>query len=84
MRLYLSAPLCEKKSDPIAYWIKCQESMNQLANSAFKYLCVPATSVPFERVFSKAGQVCTERRNRLNPKNVDIMVFLNANEKFGN
>ena len=36
-------------------------------------------SVPSERLFSKAGQLVSERRNRLKPSNVDMLLFLNNN-----
>lgn len=84
MRLYLSKDLLEmvNKPDPLAFWIKYGDSMSKLVETALKYLSKPATSVPPGRVFSKAGQVRSERRNRLTPKNVDKMVFLKANRKF--
>ena len=40
-------------------------------------LSIPATSIPSERLFSKAGQLLSERRSRLKPKNVDKILFLN-------
>ena len=46
---------------------------------ALKYLAVPGSSVPSERLFSKAGELVSERRNRLKPKNIDMMLFLNKN-----
>lgn len=42
-------------------------------------LSIVATSVASESVFSKTGQIVTERRNRLNPETVRQIVFLNAN-----
>ncbi|CAI6353002.1 unnamed protein product [Macrosiphum euphorbiae] len=42
-------------------------------------LCVPATSVPSERVFSKAGQVLTQRRSRLTTSKVEKLIFVQAN-----
>lgn len=42
-------------------------------------MSIPATSDPSERVFSKTGQIINERRNRLLPKNLDYIIFLNSN-----
>jgi len=50
---------------------------------AKRYLCIVATSVPSERVFSKSGQLISERRSRLTSKNVQMIMFLNGNaDKF--
>jgi len=44
-----------------------------------KYLCITATSIPAERVFSKTGQITNDRRSRLIPTNLDYIIFLNGN-----
>ena len=44
-----------------------------------KYLSVPATSVPAERVFSMAGLVVNRLRARLTSEHVDMLVFLRKN-----
>ena len=53
--------------------------MNLSQKIAKKYLCIPGTSVPAERVFSKAGELVSMRRSRLKPKNVNMFLFLNKN-----
>lgn len=52
--------------------------MPVLYKLAMKYLCIPATSVPSERVFSKAALICNQRRNRLEGKKIDQIIFLSS------
>ena len=51
----------------------------RLARLAREFLCIPATSVPSERVFSVAGHVVNEKRACLLPENANMLVFLGAN-----
>lgn len=44
-----------------------------------KYLSVPATSVPSERVFSEAGQIINDHRSKLHPSKADMQIFLKPN-----
>ena len=50
-----------------------------MSTLAKRYFCIPATSVHSEEIFSVAGNVLTEKRNRLLPENVDKLVFLHEN-----
>ncbi len=42
-------------------------------------MCIPATSVPSERIFSTSGNIVTKLRASLKPENVDMLVFLHKN-----
>jgi len=50
-----------------------------LSKAAQRYLSSPATSVPSERLFSSAGDICLDKRTCLLAENVECLVFLNAN-----
>lgn len=47
-----------------------------LAVLARKYLCITATSVPSERVFSKGGKIVTDDRRCLTGEHVEELIFL--------
>ncbi|RXN32920.1 zinc finger BED domain-containing 1-like protein [Labeo rohita] len=79
MRAYLAEPLLPRTSDPLAWWKRCSPVYKTLSEVMKARLCIVATSVPSERIFSKTGQIISERRNRLSPSKVRELVFLNAN-----
>jgi len=45
---------------------------------ALKYLSTVATSVPSERLFSKAGLTMNQQRNRLTSKKLNMLLFLQS------
>jgi len=45
---------------------------------AQKLLCLPATSVPWERIFSVAGGIVSSRRSALSPDNVKMLLCLQS------
>lgn len=65
--------------DPALWWSLNEYRFKNLSRLAKAYLCIPATSVPAERVFSAAGLVMSRLRSRLLPKHVDMLLFLNKN-----
>lgn len=78
LKQYLELPHLPRKRDPLDFWKTCTV-LPELQKLQEKYLGIPATSVPSERVFSKAGQITNQRRNRLSAKNLDQIIFLNVN-----
>ncbi|XP_029994695.1 zinc finger BED domain-containing protein 4-like [Sphaeramia orbicularis] len=76
---YLQEPFIPRSADPLAYWKERAVVFPHLHKLSNKFLCIPATSVPCERVFSKAGEVITKKRNRLHPSTAEKIIFLNKN-----
>ena len=52
---------------------------SQLSESAMHFLCIPATSVPSERLFSKAGEMVSHRRSCVKPDTIKKVLFFNKN-----
>ncbi|XP_076832817.1 E3 SUMO-protein ligase ZBED1-like [Brachyhypopomus gauderio] len=76
---YLMTPAIDGEGDPLAWWKVHKITFPQLCSMARKYLCVPATSAPSERLFSAGGNIVTCTRSSLKPAKVDMMVFLAKN-----
>lgn len=78
---FSAEPAIDVDADPLMWWKGNAERFPKLAHLARMFLSIPATSVPSERVFSKAGQVVNKFRSCLKPKNVDAILFLNKNKE---
>jgi hypothetical protein len=63
----------------IKWWKANQSKFPNMSILARKYLSIPATSTPSERVFSAAGIICTKLRASLAPENIDMLIFLAKN-----
>jgi len=79
VRQYLEEPNIGRHEDPLVWWKGRVSVYPRLSAMAKRQLSIVATSVPSERVFSKSGQLISERRSRLTAKNVQMVMFLNAN-----
>ncbi|XP_062141831.1 uncharacterized protein LOC133849756 [Drosophila sulfurigaster albostrigata] len=79
LRQYLEAPNSPENVEPLEFYKICPDSMEALKSIAKRYFCVPAFSTASETIFSKAGQVISERRSSLKPKIVNMLIFLNKN-----
>ena len=77
--LYLDERPIKRKEDPIAWWRANANRFPRLAVLARRYLSIPATSTPSERVFSVAGIVVDKRRCALSAEMINALVFLHRN-----
>lgn len=66
-------------TEPLHWWKKNDSRFPIVAKLARKYLAIPATSVPSERVFSPAGNIVNAKRSCLSSENVNMLVFLSKN-----
>ena len=78
LSLYLSTPVAPLNSCPLEQWEKLQGTYPLLYKQARGFLVVVASSVPCERLFSKAGATITKNRNRLSGKYLEKLLFLGS------
>lgn len=64
------------KGDPADWWRQHESIYPAYAKLAKKYLAIPASSAPCERLFSVAGNVLTKRRASLSPDSTRSIVFV--------
>jgi hypothetical protein len=79
---YEYLPQEDPKTDSIDWWKLFSNKYPSLSKFAFDILCIPATSVPSEQIFSKAGDLITKKRNRLSDDSVQSLLCLNSFFKF--
>jgi len=78
---YIDDNILPRTSDSFSWWRDNSYNYSNLSTIIIEKCCVVGSSVPCERVFSKAGFVISERRNRLKPNKVNQILFLNHNYK---
>lgn len=76
LKYYLNQSPIKMDDNPLKYWLVNMHS--GLKNIALKYLTIIATSVPSERLFSRAGNIVTESRNRITSEHLQQLLFLNS------
>lgn len=78
---YLGEKAIAIGEDPLSWW-KARESIHpEVAQVAREMLCITATSVPSECLFSDAGNIVTKKRCALSPENAECLIFLYGNLK---
>ena len=76
---YLELNEVGKEINLLEWWKLYEKRFPILASIARKYLCICATSVPSERLFSDVGNNITNKRTNLDPDLVEKMLFLKRN-----
>ena len=76
LTVYKAQPQIPLTADPLEWWKLHSCRFPHMARVAKRYLGVPATSVPSERVFSTAGDIVTAKRSCLIGEHVDQLIFL--------
>ncbi|GBN07692.1 hypothetical protein AVEN_249459-1 [Araneus ventricosus] len=76
---YLKDKYLAPQEDPLKYWAVNKLRFPRLYKLVERRLCIPATSVPCERIFSKTGNCLTDKRSRLGHKKLSEIIFLNVN-----
>ena len=56
-----------RKDDPLLWWRNHETYFPTIAKLARKYLCIPASTAPSERVFSTAKNILQKKRWRILP-----------------
>jgi len=74
----MSESLLNRQLDPLKWWSSRKQIYPRLYEIVKRRLCVPATSVPSERVFSKAGLVLNSKRTRLTTSKVEKIIFIQS------
>jgi hypothetical protein len=68
-----------KNLDVLAYWKNHEKQFPLLARVVRKYFCIQSTSCSSERTFSTGGSTVTAKRTKLDPINVNMLVYLREN-----
>ncbi|XP_067131335.1 zinc finger BED domain-containing protein 4-like [Centruroides vittatus] len=77
---YMSMKTLKRNDDPFAWWATHKSKFSQcLVKLTAKYLSAPASSVYSERLFSEAGNIYKEKKNRFLSKNAEKLIFLHHN-----
>ena len=64
----------------LSWWKSSGHRFINLDKLAVKYLSVPATSAPSERIWSRAARVLTVKQNRMNKEVTSAMMYCRENK----
>ena len=78
--LKFEADFDREMNDPLHFYRIHGNIFPTLTRLVKRLFCLPATSVPAECLFSKAGIIQTDLRNRIHPQLLEYYCFLNNNQ----
>ncbi|MGH0118416.1 UNVERIFIED_CONTAM: hypothetical protein FKN15_023352 [Acipenser sinensis] len=76
---YMSEPILQRSGDKLKSWETNKGCFPILAESAWKFLSAPCSSVDSERLFSAALHIVDEKRNRLMCEKAEMLLFVKKN-----
>lgn len=78
LSIYLRGPIVGRLNENLLEFLQDlrRGRFLELYKIAFKYLTIVGTSVPSERIFSKAAQIVNHQRNRM--KGISKLLFLQS------
>lgn len=78
---YIEDGLLSRNEDPLKWWRTNKIVFPKLSTLVQDRLCVVASSIPCDRLFTKTGSNTIDNRHRLGLGKTEMFVFLNANYK---
>ena len=79
VEMYQMCPQLRLQDDPFIFLRNYTLTYPNIYKLKRKYLSIPGSTVPSERVFSTSGYIVDLLRSRLTPEHVEILVFLKCN-----
>ena len=78
---YLKQPCTDMTSNPLEYWKGQQSNYPVLSTLASRYLTIPASSAPVERLFSIAGKIFRPDRCSMKDQTFERLMMIKCNAK---
>uniref|UniRef100_A0A182NWQ9 BED-type domain-containing protein n=1 Tax=Anopheles dirus TaxID=7168 RepID=A0A182NWQ9_9DIPT len=76
---YIKEDCLDRRGCPFSWWKTRQLYYPHLYQLMIHILSIPASSIPCEQIFTKTGQLHTEKRNILSPMNIEEVMFVSQN-----
>ncbi|GFO11574.1 Zinc finger bed domain-containing protein 4 [Plakobranchus ocellatus] len=78
LQRYTEERLLTRHENPFLWWKDREPLYLKLCMIAKKYLCIPATAVPANQIFSEEEKIRISRRNFLDESHLDSILFLSS------